>query len=148
MLNKRRVKKKRTHAMSLSEQITKLIEADADKRVLEALTRYAETIATVHRIPLSLLLRDLPSVKPGEGICMGIYVTGKNKGARCNKIGKYEGYCMFHMDQRKKFQPVQIVQEGPKHNHGVPPLYKEDCPACCQSCAPKKKLVIDFNGIL
>ena len=128
--------------VTLSQQIDKLIDVEIDKRVQEALTRYAETIATVHRIPLSLLLRDLPSVRPGTGICIG--TTKDGKGPRCTRIGKYEGYCMLHYEQRKKFQPIQLVQDcGLKHNHGVPPLFRDDCPACTGApLSTKKKLIL------
>ena len=137
-----RVKKKRNLKMTtLSDQIAKLIDDEVDKRVQESLTRYAETIASVHRIPLSLLLRDLPSSRPGAGNCIGTTKVG----SRCNKPGKYEGYCMSHYDQRKKVQPIQIIQEGPRHTHGVPPFFKDDCAACTSCPIIRKKLVIDCD---
>lgn len=132
------------------ENITKAIEAEIASRVQEALTRYAEMISVKHRISLPLLLRDLPaSMGPvSTSCCLGV----KKDGSRCNKTGKYEGYCLAHLEQHKKVQPIKVCQEGPAHNHGVPPLYSETCPACnvnkrCDS-STTKKLLIDLKGVI
>ena len=132
---------KMTMTETFDDRLKKFITDETDRRVQDALTRFAETIATVHRIPLSLLLRDMPSLQPGLGTCIG----SKKNGARCTHLGKYEGYCMSHYDQRRKVQPIKIVQEGPVHTHGLPPFFKDDCPACIASSAPRKKLIIDCN---
>jgi hypothetical protein len=131
------------------ENITKAIEAEIATRVQEALTRYAEMISVTHKISLPLLLRDLPaSMGPvSTSCCLGV----KKDGTRCNKTGKYDGYCLAHLDQRKKVQPVRVCQEGPAHNHGVPPIYSDTCPACnanAPSCQPKSKLLIDLKGLI
>ena len=131
------------------ENITKAIEAEIASRVQEALTNYAEMISVKHRISLPLLLRDLPS---SMNVITGITCIGvKKDGTRCNKSGKYEGYCIAHLNQQKKVQPIKVQQEGPAHNHGVPPLYSETCPACNKNgtCGPpKSKILIDLKGLI
>ena len=142
-LNKKRVRIQRNSVIMttpLIDQIAKLVDDETDERVQEALTRFAEMISYTHKIPLALLLRDMPLVRPGVGACIGVTKSG----LRCNKHGKFDGYCVAHYDQRKKVQPIIITQIGPVHNHGVPPLYKDNCPACI----PRRKLLIDFDGIL
>lgn len=144
------------------EQINLLIEKEIDVRVQDALTRYARFISDTHQISLVLLLRDIPLIHPmnpsvtqsgaPQGLlppqsCLGVTA----KGTRCTSSGKFGGYCSRHQNQSKKIQPIRVSQEGPMHNHGVPPLFQEGCPACqaCFPCeAPKKKSLIDFTGVL
>ena len=112
----------------IADQVTKLIETEVDKRVSGALSKFAERISLSHRIPLALLLRDLPTTIEMVDTCSCMGVT--DKGVRCTRKGKIEGYCKIHLHQKKQNQPVQIVQGTLQHNHGVPPFYKHDCPAC------------------
>jgi hypothetical protein len=128
----------------LAEQITRLIDAEVEKRVSGALSKFAERVSLSHKIPLPLLLRDLPTTieTVDTMACMGV----TDKGARCTRKGKMDGFCKIHFHQKKDNQPVQIVQSvGLQHNHGVPPFYKHDCPACSASRSQQSKPLIDFN---
>jgi len=130
----------------ISEQVIKLIDAEIDKRVSGALSKFAERISLSHRIPLALLLRDLPSTIEIVDTCSCLGVTDKN--VRCTRKGKFEGYCKIHLHQKQKNQPIQIVQGPLQHNHGVPPFYKPDCPACMnRGCisSPITKPLIDCS---
>ena len=139
---------------SLTEKIEDLIEQEVNKQVQEALSNYADMISKSYKIPLSLLLRDIPNVKPRDqttcdvsaGTCLGLRSGNK----RCKMNGKYEGYCRHHFTQKQKIQPVQITQGEVRHNHGFPPMYQDGCPACVQkqvvTVEPKKPL-IDFKLI-
>ena len=144
---------------SLNSKIEELIEHEVKKQVQSALSNYADMISKSYKIPLSLLLRDIPSISSKDStsidvsanICLGIRSGNK----RCKMNGKYEGYCRHHFIQKQKTQPVQIVQGVIKHTHGFPPMYLEGCPACIQvkvkepiptSVEPKKSL-IDFKLI-
>ena len=133
---------------TLNEQISELIESQVAIKVHEALTTYAEIISVYHKISLPLLLRDLPDptkIGNSTSICTGV----KRDGSRCNKTGKYEGYCLAHLYQRKKIQPIQVCQEGPEHNHGAFPSYSVTCPACVKCEPPPKiKLLIDLKGLI
>ena len=140
--------------MSLAEQIENLVDQEVNKRVQEALSNYADMISKSYKIPLSLLLRDIPNVVPREtpssdtssSTCLGLRAGNK----RCKMNGKYEGYCRHHFTQKQKTQPVKITHGEVQHNHGFPPMYKEGCPACGDqkpvSTEPKKPL-IDFKLI-
>jgi hypothetical protein len=142
--------------MSLMEQIQALINQEVQKQVNDMLTAYAENISKSYKIPLALLLRDIPvsgeknSSSPCSGpgnMCLGL----KKGNVRCKMSGKYEGYCRHHYSQKQKLQPVKILNTV-QHNHGIPPLYQENCPACKASAAPPvvpvKKSLIDFSLVL
>jgi len=134
------------------ETITKLIEQEVENRVQDALTRYAKFISETHQISLALLLRDIPillnlniTTPITTQTCLGVTA----KGTRCTCNGKFAGYCAKHQNQCKRIQPIKLIQSGLLHNHGVPPLFSDTCPACIASSdTPRKKLVIDFDGIL
>jgi hypothetical protein len=136
--------------MSLSQQIEDLIEQEVSRRVNEALSKYADMISKSYKIPLSLLLRDIP-----EGVseissttCLGLRAGNK----RCKMSGKYDGYCRHHFMQHQKTQPVKIHHGEVQHTHGIPPLFQDGCPACV--CKPvevvapvdvTRKQLIDFK---
>ena len=127
--------------MSLMEQIQALINQEVQKQVNDMLTAYAENISKSYKIPLALLLRDIPvsgeknssSPSAGPNMCLGL----KKGNARCKMSGKYEGYCRHHYGQKQKSQPVKILNTV-KHNHGIPPFFQDNCPACCPGGIPKK----------
>jgi hypothetical protein len=124
--------------MSLSQQIEDLIEQEVSRRVNESLSKYADMISKSYKIPLSLLLRDIP-----EGVsdissttCLGLRAGNK----RCKMNGKYDGYCRHHFMHHQKTQPIKI---GPAPDSGPGP---EPCP----SPTPKppesaRKQLIDFK---
>jgi hypothetical protein len=134
---------------SLGEKIEELIEQEVKKQVQEALSNYADMISKSYKIPLSLLLRDIPNVVPRESptcevlptTCLGLRSGNK----RCKMNGKYDGYCRHHFTQKQKIQPVQIPQGEVRHTHGFPPMYQEGCPACVHTPAEPKKPLIDFK---
>ena len=133
--------------MSLAERIEELIEQEVKARVHEALSNYADMISKSYKIPLSLLLRDIPNIKIADPItenhqtCLGLRSGNK----RCKMAGKYEGYCRHHFSQKQKTQPITIVQGEVRHTHGFPPMYQEGCPACTNRTLEPKKLLIDFG---
>jgi hypothetical protein len=134
--------------MSLAEKIEDLIEEEVKKRVQEALSNYADMISKSYKIPLSLLLRDIPNVTPIElpnssltTTCLGLRAGNK----RCKMNGKYEGYCRHHFTQKQKIQPVKIITGEVRHTHGFPPMYQEGCPACTKIPQEPKKPLIDFK---
>ena len=137
---------------SLSDKIEDLIEQEVKKQVQEALSNYADMISKSYKIPLSLLLRDIPNVVPSTTsntevaptTCLGLRAGNK----RCKMNGKYEGYCRHHFVQKQKTQPITIQQGEVKHNHGFPPMYQEGCPACIHKPAEPKKSLIDFKLVL
>ena len=136
---------------SLSERIEDLIEQEVKKQVQEALSNYADMISKSYKIPLSLLLRDIPNVVPRDTpsaesstACLGLRSGNK----RCKMNGKYEGYCRHHFTQKQKTQPVAITQGEVRHNHGFPPMYQEGCPACAPRPVEPKKPLIDFKLVL
>ena len=136
--------------MSLAEQIENLVDQEVNKRVQEALSNYADMISKSYKIPLSLLLRDIPNIKVGaptvdisSSMCLGLRSGNK----RCKMNGKYEGYCRHHFTQKQKTQPIKIIQGDVQHTHGFPPMYQEGCPACEQKPPEPKKPLIDFKLI-
>ena len=134
---------------SLSDKIEELIEQEVKKQVQEALSNYADMISKSYKIPLSLLLRDIPNVVPREAdvtstTCLGLRAGNK----RCKMNGKYEGYCRHHFVQKQKTQPISIQQGEVRHTHGFPPMYQEGCPACAPRPVEPKKPLIDFKLVL
>jgi hypothetical protein len=132
---------------TLCEKIEELIELEVKKQVQEALSNYADMISKSYKIPLSLLLRDIPTIKPIEldapsssTTCLGLRTGNK----RCKMNGKYDGYCRHHFTQKQKTQPIKIVHGEVSHTHGFPPMYQEGCPACVKPVEIKKPL-IDFK---
>ena len=134
---------------SLTDKIEELIEQEVKKQVQEALSNYADMISKSYKIPLSLLLRDIPNVVPREAdvtstTCLGLRAGNK----RCKMNGKYEGYCRHHFVQKQKTQPIMITQGEVRHTHGFPPMYQEGCPACAPRPIEPKKPLIDFKLVL
>ena len=145
----------------MSEQLTELFEAEVEKRVNEKITAFAKQIAESYKLPIYLLLRDASIITPDtdsggkvtETTCLGVKVNGQ----RCKFKAREGGYCNHHQNQRKKLSPIKVLSSSSLcHNHSVPPLYQEGCPAC--ACRPRmtpsssqaslgtpQKSVIDFN---
>jgi len=140
----------------MSEQLVQLFEAEVDRRVNERITAFAKQVSDSYRIPISLLLRDAgnPNVSSQQSIstCLGV----KKNGQRCKFKATDGGYCKHHQEQKKKLHPIE-VKNIVEHNHSVPPLYQDGCPACAlrtpkltpsnsqTSLTTPKKSVIDFN---
>ena len=128
------------------KQLADLINEEVQKKVQEALSNYAESISKSYKIPLNLLLRDMPTnsdVPIVEMGCLGI----KKGGIRCKMQGKYEGYCRHHFMQKEKIKPIKISQSQEQlHNHGIPPLYRDDCSACVAGPSQPKRPLIDYSA--
>jgi hypothetical protein len=132
--------------MTVMEKISDLVECEIQSKVSDALTKYAERISVIHKIPLSLLLRDINTsdTETMSVVCKGY--TSKN--TRCTRKGKHEGYCSIHFTQKREVQPIVIAQGPIKHTHGMPPLFVHDCPACMASQQAKNRnLLIDSRLI-
>jgi hypothetical protein len=130
----------------MSEQLIELFEAEVEKRVNEKITMFARRIAESYRIPISLLLRDAsvitPDVEPEKTSCLGVNANGH----RCKHKAKDGGYCGRHQHQKKKLSPIKVLSSSSLcHNHSVPPLYQDGCPACSAAPPSYQKPVIDFN---
>lgn len=137
----------------MSEQLVQLFEAEVERRVNERITAFAKQVSESYRIPISLLLRDagnpsLPGATPQMNTCLGV----KKNGHRCKFKATDGGYCRHHQEQKKKLHPIE-VKNVVEHNHSVPPLYQDGCPACAlrtpsnsqANLGTPKKSVIDFN---
>ena len=129
------------------KQLADLINDEVQKKVQEALSNYAESISKSYKIPLNLLLRDMPTNSDTpimDMCCLGV----KKGGIRCKMQGKYEGYCRHHFMQKEKIKPIKISQSF--HNHGIPPLYRDDCPACATAAqagpSQPKRPLIDYSA--
>tara|TARA_R110000803_G_scaffold155131_4_gene219859 strand:- start:803 stop:1246 length:444 start_codon:yes stop_codon:yes gene_type:complete len=141
----------------MSEQLTQLFETEVERRVNERITAFAMQVSESYRIPISLLLRDAGNPNLSEtahlvNTCLGV----KKNGQRCKFKATDSGYCKHHQEQKKKLHPIE-VKNVVEHNHSVPPLYQDGCPACALrtprltpsnsqvSLGTPKKSVIDFN---
>lgn len=131
------------------EQIEELIEQEVNNRLQTKLTKYLEYVSKTYDISFSLLLKDMnkiDEVKVSEESkndqCMGVGSLGK----RCKLKGRFGGYCRWHKkEERVKPPPIShVCQPIVTHNHGIPPLYKQDCPACQNNKTSQPKLLIDM----
>lgn len=132
--------------MSLLEKIQELVDSEVKRQIM----KYAQVISKKHDISLKLLLQDIPSTADTEdgtktGQCMGI--TAKK--TQCKSSGKNGGYCMRHIDQKKK--TVRVVDTGtetlksPHIGHTMKEcLFLPGCPACERSRGSSQNLLIDI----
>lgn len=122
------------------EEIEKLIEKEVNVRVSSKLTAFLEYVSQAYDVSLNMLLKDLNNIDSleveetfsEENRCSGLTAKGK----RCPFKGKFNGYCKKHKREERprqrevapsyQCQPIERVT----HNHSIPPMYKEDCPAC------------------
>jgi len=77
-------------------------------------------------VPYKLLLRDAPNEE--DNTCRGL----KKNGTRCNMIGKYNGYCKHHLNQFKKKDTVEMIDDS----------------SSVLSFGSENKGLIDFNSML
>jgi hypothetical protein len=117
--------------------VVQKIEAIINDEVARKLAGYLTHISRTYDISLNVLVQDLErSTASTSNKCLG--KTGK--GTQCTRAGKYNGYCKLHEVTPTVSRPV-ISTVG--HNHGIPPLYRADCPAC-NANKVTEKLLIDF----
>ncbi len=117
--------------MVLSQAINDALEQEIENRVNERITKILEVISKKYDITLSRLLKDLSSMeKTSSTYCCGLTRTGK----RCQKSGKYDGYCKSHMSQKPDRRVTRSTSSPPKvtqqHTHSIPPLFMKGCAAC------------------
>jgi Fe-S-cluster containining protein len=125
------------------EHIDKLIETKLKKVIHDRITNYVEeffdeylsTVNKKHGISLELLLRDLPE-RFEQTRCKGL----KKNGTRCTHKATDEGFCRWHVDQ-KRVKTVAVMNRANQattgHNHPMSIPYMHDCPACNPSlCKP------------
>ena len=116
--------------------VAQKIEALINDEVAKKLAGYLTHISRTYDISLNVLINDLEKTASPTNKCLG----KTNKGTQCTKPGKYNGYCKLHQVTPTISRPV-VSTVG--HNHGIPPLYRADCPACNASKV-SEKLLIDF----
>lgn len=136
--------------MSISDQITDLINQEVQKKVQEALSNYADVISKSYKIPLNLLLRDIPKNITTDintvdnNLCIGI----RKGNIRCKMTGKYEGYCRHHFIQKRKIEPILILQ---KTTNTQQQSQESQLPErVCQTApsTPRIRPLIDYRAIL
>jgi hypothetical protein len=117
--------------MVFSIAFEQALEQEIESRVNERITKVLEIISKNYRITYSRLLSDLAMVEKSENncVCCGVTKSGK----RCQRPGKYDGYCKNHMSQKPDVRVTRSSSSPtPKvaHTHTLPPLYMKGCPAC------------------
>jgi hypothetical protein len=117
-----KIKRYNVVRMKISENLARVFQDEVERVCHERMLLYAQSISTIHNIPLKLLLRDLPN--PG-GYCLGI----KKGGQPCTRKASHDGFCLSHVNSTKLHEPVNVGGTA-RHNHPLPPLFKPGCPAC------------------
>lgn len=130
----------------MSEAILKAIEDEIAAQVNAKLSKYIERVSRRHGIPLKLLLEDaviLKDVKDTQ--CKGV-VKG---GTRCKRRGAHDGYCGWHLNQKKSERivtPEKPLENVVKHTHPIgKPMFLKGCPACERNTnSNNQNLLIDM----
>ena len=127
----------------MTETILKAIEEEINNQVTAKLSKYIERVSKRHGIPLKLLLEDVVILKDlKDTTCKGV-VKG---GSRCKRRGLHDGYCGWHLNQKRQQQP-QIPTSPTQtvaHTHPVGrPMFLKGCPACERNSSNTQKLLID-----
>jgi hypothetical protein len=122
--------------MVMSRAIENAIEDEISTRVHERMTQFLDIISKNYSIRYQRLLNDLASMDTtstatsSSSSCCGVIKSGK----RCQKSGKYEGYCKLHMDQKPDIRVTaplpEVMSSSRNHTHSLPPLFMAGCPAC------------------
>lgn len=116
--------------MVLSAAIEQAIEDEIEARVNERVTQVLELISKNYKIKYARLLSDVALMDSSSSCCCGVTKAGK----RCQRTGKYDGYCKNHMSQKPQVRVVKSSKSTspPKvtHTHTLPPLFMKGCPAC------------------
>jgi len=119
--------------MVLSAAFEQALEQEIESRVNERITKVLAIISKNYKITYARLLNDLAMVESSSSsssvCCCGVTKSGK----RCQRPGKYDGYCKNHMSQKPDVRVTRSSSSPtPKvaHTHTLPPLYLRGCPAC------------------
>ncbi len=116
--------------MVLSPAFEQALEAEIELRVNERVTKLLEIISKNYNIRYARLLSDFASLEKNsssESCCCGVTKAGK----RCQRAGKYDGYCKNHMSQKPEIRTTRVNSpQKVTHTHTLPPLFMKGCPAC------------------
>lgn len=119
--------------MVLSPAFEKALEDEIEARVNERVTKVLELISKTYKIKYARLLNDVALMENSAttSCCCGVTKSGK----RCQRSGKYEGYCKNHLSQKPEIRKMVTTRSSlspPKvsHTHTLPPLFMKGCPAC------------------
>jgi hypothetical protein len=119
--------------MVLSPAFEKALADEIESRVNERVTKVLELISKTYKIKYSRLLNDISLMEDDQPstskCCCGLTKAGK----RCQRTGKYDGYCKNHMTQKPDVRVVTRSSKSPpkvSHTHSLPPLFMKGCPAC------------------
>lgn len=132
------------------EQINVLIQKHIDDTVHQHLTTFIEYIAETYHMSPVVLLRDFETCvkqekKKGDQ-CLGVTANKK----RCRFKATCNGYCAKHQSQYRPPRPERPPPQAERpdtlqHTHTIPPLFKQDCPACQRDRnRPKENLLINI----
>lgn len=125
------------------ESIVQSINEEIDRQVNERITKILEMISKTYNIKYDRLLKDYSSSMTSSATvssCCGITKTGK----RCNRPGKFEGFCKIHMSQKPDVRIIKPSSPHRKtpvvtHTHSIPPLFLKGCPGCEASSSNVKR---------
>lgn len=118
--------------MVLSVAFEQALEQEIESRVNERITKVLAVISKNYKITYARLLSDLAMIEKETsdgGLCCGVTKSGK----RCQRPGKYDGYCKNHLTQKPDVRVTRSSSSPtPKvaHTHTLPPLFLKGCPAC------------------
>jgi hypothetical protein len=120
--------------MVLSAAFEQALEQEIEARVHERITKVLAIISKNYKITYARLLSDLATIEKDSspqngGCCCGVTKSGK----RCQRPGKYDGYCKNHISQKPDIRVTRSSSSPtPKvaHTHTLPPLFMKGCPAC------------------
>ena len=114
--------------MVLSPAFEQALEAEVEFRVNERVTKLLELISKNYNIRYARLLSDFASLEQtSEACCCGVTKAGK----RCQRPGKYDGYCKNHVTQKPEVRKTRVSSpQKVTHTHTLPPLFMKGCPAC------------------
>lgn len=141
--------------MVLSKAIENALEDEIETRVNERITKVLELISKNYKIKYSRLLSDVALMEQASSssssscsnLCCGITKAGK----RCQRAGKYDGYCKNHASQKPEIRVVTTRSKSgtspPKvtHTHTLPPLFMKGCPAC-ENAKIKSSCILQGSG--
>ena len=134
--------------MVLSLAFEKALEDEIEMRVNERVTKVLELISKNYKIKYARLLSDVALMETSSSCCCGITKAGK----RCQRAGKYDGYCKNHVSQKPEVRVVTRSSTSSKnsppkvvHTHTLPPLFMKGCPAC-ENAKTKTSSILQGNN--
>jgi hypothetical protein len=126
------------------KQIRPIIQDEFDRYNTTRHHSLFEFQSKAYGIPFSRLVNDWRILKQGKVVddrCNGMSKNGKI----CKNKSRIHGFCYLHASQYKPPLPPMIESNVIFHNHTLPPLWKDDCPAC-KNKKPFRDLVDCFNN--